>query len=376
MKIKFNENPEQLELIKTMGSKNQHEALAAQEAFAALLSRQLGGVYQQADTTTFLYTDMPYRVDDDPSFPLELFAEVPEGYFSIWSNTLPGGVPTNTVHQPIEEVKFTTYRMDSAWSILSKYARQMRLPIVAKALERLLQEVLLKTNVNAWSVVLAALAQAKHNNKKHVHAATTAGQFSLDDFSKLLTYFRRLNSSWVQGTPVGGVSRPTDMIVSPEMMEKFRSMAYNPINTTGVNGITATAATPGVTLSEAERSALYKSGGIPEFFGINVLELLELGKSQDYQVLFEDYLQGNIAKLGSDTENQTFDASTNELVIVVDASKELAYRAIATDSDTGSVLSLEPDDQFLKRSGKIGWYGGIEEGRMVLETRGLAALVV
>ncbi len=385
MKIKFNETQEQLELIAAMGSKNQQVAFAAQEAFAQLLGPTLGQVYQQADTTRFLYRDMPYRVDDDPSFPLELFAQVPEGYFSIWSQSMPGGIPTNTVHQPIEEVKFTTYRLDSAWSILSKYARQMRLPIIAKALERLLQEILLKTNYSAWSVVLAALAQARHNFRGtltgHVFASQTAGQFTLDDFSALLTYFRRLNSSWVGGTPVGGASKPTDIIVSPEMMEKFRAMAYQPINTKAANGVSITAATDAssaavVTLPEAQRAALYSSGGIPEFFGINVLELLELGKNQDYQVLFQDYIGSTTLPKLDGTTNGTFSSSVDELVIVVDASQDLAYRALATDSDTKSVFSLEPDDQFVKRSGKIGWYGGVEEGRMVLETRGLAALVV
>lgn len=382
MKIKFDETQEQLELIQAMGSKKPEEARAAQEAFAQLLGPTLGQVYLQADTTQFLYRDMPYRADDDPSFPLELFAEVPEGYFSIWSSPMPGGVPTNTVHQPIEEVKFTTYRLDSAWSILSKYARQMRLPIIAKALERLIQEVLLKTNHAAWSVVLAALAQARHNFRGtelgHVFASQAAGKFTLDDFNQLLTYFRRLNSSWVGGTPVGGASKPTDIIVSPEILEKFRSMAYNPINTKAPNEIAAAADTGAVTLPENQRAALYNSGGVPEFFGINVLELLELGKSQDYQVLFADYIGAtDLPRISTAAASgETFSASGDELIIVVDSSKDLAYRAIATDSDTKSVFSLEPDDQFVKRSGKIGWYGGIEEGRMVLETRGLAALVV
>jgi len=386
MKIKFNETQEQLELIAAVGSKKKHESDAANEAFAALVGPTLGKIYQQADTTKFLYSDWAYRADEDPSLPLELFAQVPEGYFGIWSAPLPGGVPTNTVHQPIEEVKFTTYRLDSAWSILSKYARQMRLPIIAKALERLLQEVLLKTNQSAWSVVLAALAQARHdfrgNQTGHVFASAQPGKFTLDDFNQLLTFFRRLNSSWVGGTPVGGASKPTDIIISPEMMEKFRAMAYNPINTKSANEVTIANGTDAnsaavVTLPEAQRAAFYQSGGIPEFFGINVLELLELGKNQDYEVLFSDYIQGTVLpRINGAASSETFDPANDELVIVVDASKELALRAIATDSDTGSVFSLEADNQFVNRSGKVGWWGGIEEGRMVLETRGLAALVV
>ena len=382
MKIQFKETQEQLELISAMGSKNFAEASKAQAAFAALIGPTLGKVYQQADTTKFLYRDIKFRQDDDPSFPLELFANVPEGYFSIWSAPMPGGVPTNTVHQPIDEVKFALYRLDSAWSILSKYARQMCLPIMAKALERLLQEVLLKTNHSAWSVLLAALAQAEHTYKGtatgHVFASTVDNQFTLDDFNKLLTYFRRANTSWVGGTPVGGAAKATDLIVSPEIMEKLRSMSYQPINTTAVNGITATANSPAIALPEAQRAQIYRTGGVPEFFGINLLELIELGASQDYQVLFDDYIGArDLPLIGTGVASgRTFNAATDELIIIVDATKDIGYRAIATDSDTGSVFSLEPDNQFMNRSGKIGWYGGIEEGRLVLDTKGIAALVV
>ena len=382
MKITFQETPEQLQLIKAMGSKNANESRAAQEAFAALLSPRLGQFFLQADTTQFLYKTLAFAADNDPSFPLELFAEVPEGYYHVWSAGMPGGVPTNTVHQPIEEVKFTTYRMDSAWSILSKYARTMRLPIIAKALERLMQEVLLKTNHQAWSVVLAALAQARHDfrgtNTGHVFASQAADKFTLDDFSQLLTFFRRLNSSWSGGTPVGGASKPTDMIVSPEMVEKFRAMSYNPINTKAPNEIAAAGDSGAVVLPDSERANLWSSGGVPTFLNVNILELLELGSNQDYQVLFESFIGStDLPRISTGTASgETFSAANDELVIIVDATKDIGHRAIASDSDTGSVFSLEPDDQFLKRSGKIGWFGGIEEGRLVLDTRGLAALVV
>lgn len=382
MKIKFENTPEQLELVRAMGSSNSVESRGAQEAFAALLAPRLGKFFLQADTTQFLYNQLTYTADSDPSFPLELFAEVPEGYFHIWSAGMPGGLPSNTVHQPIEEVKFTTYRMDSAWSILSKYARKMRLDIVAKALERLTQEVLLRTNHQAWSVILAALAQANHDfrgtSTGHVFASQAATKFTLDDFSQLLTFFRRLNSSWVGGTPIGGASKPTDIIVSPEMVEKFRAMSYNPINTKAPNEIAAAADSGAVTLPDSERGQLWNSGGVPSFLGVNVIELLELGKSMDYQVLFQQFIGStDLPRIGTGVASgETFSASADELVIVVDATKDIGHRAIATDSDTGSVFSLEPDDQFLKRSGKIGWYGGLEEGRLVLDTRGLAALVV
>lgn len=383
MKIQFKETPEQLELIAAMGSKDRNKAAAAQFAFANLIAPTLGTIYQQADTTGFLYRDFAYNTDDDPSFPIDLFSDVAEGHFSIWSAPKPGGLPSNHISQAIDEVKFTTYRLDSAWSINSKYARKMRLPIVAKALQRLVQEVLLKTNYSAWSVLLAALSQATHTiggtSLGHVFAANTAGTFNMDDFNQLQTYFRRLNSSWVGGTPVGGAGKPTDMIVSPEMLEKFRAMAYNPINTKANSAGTALgASSAAVTLPEAQRAALYNSGGVPEFYGVNLIELLELGKSQDYQTLFAEFIGStDLPKISTKTASGVqFSASTNELALIVDATKDMAYRAIATDSDTGSVFSLEADDQYQKRAEKLGWYGGIEEGRVVTDTRFIAALVV
>jgi hypothetical protein len=383
MKIQFKETPEQLELIAAMGSKDKAKASAAQFAFAKLIQPTLGTIYQQADTTGFLYRDMPYRVDDDPSFPIELFADVPEGHFSIWSAPKPGGLPSNHISQSIDEVKFTTYRLDSAWSINSKYARKMRLPIIAKALQRLVQEVLLKTNYSAWSVVLAALAQATHTiggtSLGHVFASKAVGLFDMDDFNQLQTYFRRLNSSWVGGTPIGGAGKPTDMIVSPEMLEKFRAMAYNPINTkANAAGTALGASSAAVTLPEAQRAALYNSAGVPEFYGINLIELLEFGKGQDYQTLFAEFIGStDLPRLATKAASgETFSATADELVVIVDASKDMAYRAIATDSDTSSVFSLEADDQYQKRADKLGWYGGIEEGRVVTDTRFIAAMVV
>lgn len=383
MKIQFKETPEQLELIAAMGSKDKAKASAAQFAFAKLIQPTLGHIYQQADTTGFLYRDMPYRVDDDPSFPIELFADVPEGHFSIWSAPKPGGLPSNHISQSIDEVKFTTYRLDSAWSINSKYARKMRLPIIAKALQRLVQEVLLKTNYSAWSVVLAALAQATHTiggtSLGHVFASKAVGLFDMDDFNQLQTYFRRLNSSWVGGTPVGGAGKPTDMIVSPEMLEKFRAMAYNPINTkANAAGTALGASSAAVTLPESQRAALYNSAGVPEFYGINLIELLEFGKGQDYQTLFAEFIGStDLPRLATKAASgETFSATADELVVIVDASKDMAYRAIATDSDTSSVFSLEADDQYQKRADKLGWYGGIEEGRVVTDTRFIAAMVV
>jgi hypothetical protein len=389
MNIKFNATQEQKDLVRLMGSNNKVESETAQEVFAALMSPVLSKVYNQADTTQFLYRQLAYGLDEDPSWPLDPLRNTGLGHFKFWAQTQPGGLASNLVSTNLEEIKFQTYQIDGAISYYKKWARKVRLDVLAMYFERLMQEVLHKTNTYAWNVFLIALAQATHSvrinnvaSTGHVFASAAAGQFTLDDFNKLLTFFRRLNTSFSGGTPTEGVGKPTDIVISPELMEQFRAMAYNPINTQGGNRTAITAnsqqsAGAVVALSDAERSSLFSSGGIPSFYGINVIELLELGPGQSYQTLFANYIGSTtLPYIGASGSSVQFVPSTNNLVIVLDASKPGAVRVIQTDNETGSVFTLSPDDQFVSRSGKIGNIGALNEGRAVLETRGMAALVV
>jgi hypothetical protein len=375
MKITFESTPEQLELIKAMGSKDKVKSIQAQEAFATLLSPRIGEVFNQADTTSLLYKTLTFNEDEDPSFPLEIFTDVPEGYFTVWSSPMPGGLPTNTVHQPINEVKFTIYRLDSAVSYLKKYARKTRLDVVGRAIERLMQEVMVKNQDNAWAVVLAALANAKNNNKPNVYRTGTAGQLSLDDFNKLLTYFRRLNVSWAGGTPIGGSNKATDMFCSSEVVENLRGMSYNPINTSGAKGNVASNGDV-VVLPDAERAKIFATANAPEFFGINIVELLELGKGNSYNLLFDQFSSGNINKLGTTSGGSAFNGANDDLVIILDASKDFAHKALSVSEDRNSTFTLGADDQFASRADKIGFYGHVDIGYLVTQTKPIAGLCV
>jgi hypothetical protein len=51
-------------------------------------------------------------------------------------------------------------------------------------------------------------------------------------------------------------------------------------------------------------------------------------------------------------------------------------RAVATDSESGDEFSLVADDQFVTRQSKIGYYGSLEEGRMIIDDRVLLGLIV
>lgn len=386
MKINIKNVPEQVELIKKMGSKNRLEADAAKEAFASLLSPTLGYVLNEADTTKLVYKDLVYNEGDEPSLPLELFLGVGEGHFTVWSQSLAGGLPTNNVYEPIDEVKFSTYRLDSAISYLRKYAQQCRLDVVGKSLERLMQEILLKLNRNSWTVLLGALAQANNQGHQSVILSQEGGngKISLDDINKLFTLMKRQNESFAGGTPATTYGRLTDLVISVELMEYIRTMAYNPINTRAAVGVgnttgaltntnSATIAAP-----DSVRAQAFDGGGIQSLLGVNLIEMVELGVNQKYTALFNQLATQNsqqYSKLdGSAT--QSFGAGNDIAIGLNLAGNDFAFRAIEQDLDTGSTFTLLPDDQFTARSERIGFYGSMRVGHMITSTREMVGLVI
>ena len=71
-----------------------------------------------------------------------------------------------------------------------------------------------------------------------------------------------------------------------------------------------------------------------------------------------------------------FDGTTDEIVVGVDRSRDSLIRAVATDADSGSEFTLLADDQYSIRQNKIGYFGSVEEGRVVLDNRVLMGVIV
>ena len=149
-------------------------------------------------------------------------------------------------------------------------------------------------------------------------------------------------------------------------------MAYNPVNTRQ-----ATAGVTSIPATDAVREGVWKNAGITEFFGINILEILELGVGKRYNDVFDtvagttDYLDN-----GSVTASTAFAGATEEIIVGLDRSRDALVRAVAVDSDTGAEFNLVADDQFSIRQQRIGYYGSLEEGRMVLDNRALVGLIM
>jgi len=379
MKITLKRTPEQIELIKAMASRNRTVAYDAQVALASFIGPVLAEVINNAPTLSNLFTTLPFNADDNPSIPLDLYFDInDEDYITVYSQSVAGGLPTNQVLPTTSELKVATYSLDSALSFDRKYAAKHRMDVVAKTFTRMAQEVLLKQERTSASLVMAALAAASTNSKQHVQKANQAGRFLLADLNELLTLAKRISTSWANGTPAGGARAGlTDILVSPEIVEQIRSMAYNPINT--VSGITAsggTASSVGIPATDEMRSAIYGSAGIPSFYGVSILEFVEMGKGQKFNTIFDTAADSTAFTKADGTSSGTFDGSTQEILVGIDRSRESLLRVVATDPDSNSEFTLVADDQFSIRQNKIGYFGSMEEGRMILDNRALVGKIV
>lgn len=379
MRLKLKETPEQNELVQAMGSKNMAVARAAQEAFASFIGPVIQQLLLRAGSASTIYTDAPYNGDtDSPSYPLDLYYNEGAGFIQVWSQNVAGGLPTSEVYG-LSEMKIATYRLDSAVSYHKRYARKARLDIVAKVVERLTNEVLIKQELNAWAVILKALAEANstystQTNKKHIIASATPRVFNLADLNNLLVLIKRINSSIGGGTAVQPYTKGiTDLYVSPEIMAQVRAFAYNPIFPTSGSAFSQ--------LPDNVRQSIYDNGGLQSLYGINLVEMNEFGTGQLWNVLFNSY-----ASVGANnvpghnggawsTSNGT--SPYDEILVGIDNSRGAFIRAVDKDSDTGSTFNAEVDDQFnLKRVDKAGLYGSLEEGRVAIDSRACAGVVV
>ena len=380
MKITLKRTPDQVELIQAMGSKNRDTAYSAQVALAEFIGPVVSEVINNAPTISNLFTPLQYNADDNPSLPLDLYYDIfDEDYLQVYSQSVAGGLPTNTIQPTASELKFTTYTLDSAIAFDRKYASRSRLDVIGKTFTRVAQEILLKQERTSSNLLMTALAEATNGKNawtaenRNVFRTYNSGVFQMDDLNKLLTKAKRVNSSWVGGTASGARHGLSDLLVSPEVVEQIRAIAYQPMNVRQANaGVSSIPATDEV------RDSVWKNAGVTEFFGVNIMEILELGVGKRFNTVFDTVAGTTDYKpFGSvgGTASSAF-LATEEIIVGLDRTRDALVRAVAVDSETGSDFNLVADDQFSIRQQRIGYYGALEEGRMVLDNRALVGLIM
>jgi hypothetical protein len=380
MNITLKRTDEQVELVKAMASKNRDVAYEAQMALADFIGPVLCEVINQAPTLSNLFTSFSFNSFDSPSIPLDLYYDITApDYVKVYSTSVPGGLPTNTVTPTTAEMKFTTYRLDSAVDFEKRYAAKSRMDVVSKSFTRIAQEIMLRMETTSGNLIMGTLAEAETNGISHVidadtSTATEGKQLHLEDFNRLLTNAKRINTAWTGGTPENRIKGITDLIMSPEMVHGLRQYAYNPIHTGNSD----------YPVTDEMRTSIYNNAGIPEFFGISIMETLELGPDQKFTTLYKELKDpdgpstgtGGLGPTGPSGTTADHVGKVNDIAIGLDRTRESLFRAVALDAENGTEMSLLADDQYSVRQQKIGYYGALEEGRMILDNRVLSGITV
>ena len=359
MKLKLKNTPEQIELIKAIGSNDFTVAREAQEAFAAFVGPVVQEVLQQAGSASAIYTDSVYDADDNPSYPLDLYyQETDTDYFSVWSQTMAGGLPSSQDISALQELKIATYRLDSAMSYNKKYARRARLDVVSKVVERMAQEILVKQERNAWAVIMKALAEASttvkyklgvglgassatsnEDNNKHVIRCGDQSTFKLNDLSSLINRIKRINSSWAGGTAANVYSNGiTDLYVSPEVEAEIRAFSFTPTRSDS-----SASAANSQAISDNMREEIYRNAGMTEIFGVNVNTINELGTGQKYNALFDTFAGSTSYTDINDANGSAFTGASDEIVVGLDLSREAFVRPVAQQAESGGTITTLPD---------------------------------
>ena len=378
MKITIKQTDDQLALIRAMGSNNREEAYEAQAAVAELLSPVVSEVINNAPTIGNLYNTISYGEYENPSLPLDLFHDInDENYIQVYSQQVAGGLPYSQVFPAHNELKFSTYTLDSALAFDRKYVRSSRLDVVSKTFTRMAQEVLYKQTKTAFNVLATALVKGKGTNNtagSQIIASAAENRFVLADFNSLITKSKRINSSFDHGTPIGGVkSGVTDLLVSPEMVEELRAMAYNPINT--ANAPAGGSVADGWVAPDQLRMELYSAAGLPAFYGINIMEINQLGVGQLFNKLFGAIVASESATVAGGGGG-TWSTTADEILIGIDRTKDSLIRPTVVAEGSPSEFQVLVDDQFSVRQNKIGYYGKVEEGRICINDKALIGLAV
>lgn len=323
---RFQPSPELTELLKRSGSSNREESLAANAEFAKALELPLRQGVLSGNILDGIFETVQLAPGASPEFPLDFLSPGSERDFVAYTIPNHGYIPER--HVEGDYVMVPTYDVGASIDYLLKYARDARWDVVGRAMEVLEAQFVKKMNDDGWHTLLAA--GVDRNIVVHDSDAD-AGQFTKRLVSLLKTVMRRNGGG---NSTSNNRSQLTDLYVSPEAMEDIRNWNVDQVD-------------------EITRREIYTAadGAINRVFGVNLHDLDELGKDQEYQLFYDDTLSA------------TMGASDEEVVVGLDLSKRDSF--IMPVRQEVQIF----EDETLHRQKRAGFYGWAEVGFAVLDNR-------
>ncbi len=325
--------PAMNELLRRSGDANFEVAIAAQHQLAKALELPLlSAVLNGSIVDMFGVENL--APDAAPEYPLDFLNPGEEKLFTAYTIPNQGRIPEK--HISGDYVMVPTYDVGGSIDWLLKYARNVRWPMVDRAMKVLETQFVRKDNSDAWHTILAA---AVGRNLVVSDTAAPAGLFSKRLVVLADTIMRR--NAGGNSTSVNR-GRMTDIYMSPEGLGDIRSWDLTQID-------------------DVTRREIFVAGdgdvSLTRIFGKILHDIDEFGVGQEFDNYYANTLAG------------TKPNSNLEVAIALDL--------INNDSFVNPVkekLAIFPDPA-LHRSRKAGFYGWKEQGWSVLDSRRTLAIV-
>lgn len=325
---RFNPSPELTDLLVRSGSLKREDSLAANAEFAKALELPLRQSILSGDIINGIFEPIQLAQSATPEFPLDFLAPGTEKDFVAYTIPNHGYIPER--HVEGDYVMVPTFDIGASIDYLLKYARDARWDVVGRAMEVLESSFVKKMNDDGWHTLLAA---GVDRNIVVFDSDADAGQFTKRLVSLLKTVMRRNGGGNSASTNRGML---TDLYVSPEAVEDIRNWGIDQVD-------------------EVTRREIYVagdgSGSLNRIFGVNLHDIDELGEGQEYQLFYDNILNGSLP------------SGDTELVVGLDLRKRDSF--IMPIREQVQIF----EDDTLHRQKRAGFYGWAEQGFAVLDNR-------
>jgi hypothetical protein len=324
----FEPTPELTDLLIRSGSAKKEVSVAASAEFAKALEQPLRQGVLSGNILNGIFEPIRLAQSATPEFPLDFLAPGTEKDFVAYTIPNHGYIPER--HVEGDYVMVPTFDIGASIDYLLKYARDARWDVVGRAMEVLEASFVKKMNDDGWHTILAA---GVDRNIVVYDSDAAQGQFTKRLVSLMKTVMRRNGGGNSASNNRGQL---TDLYVSPEAMEDIRNWGVDQVD-------------------ELTRREIYVASDtaavVNRVFGVNLHDLDELGVGQEYQLFYENVLNG------------TMPAGDVEICVGLDLRKRDSF--IMPIRQEVQIF----EDDVLHRQKRAGFYGWAEQGFAVLDNR-------
>lgn len=313
-------------LLQEAGSSNKSEAMTAQKSIAAELTTPLRKGVLTGNNIAGIFNSTVFNPNARVEYPIDLYRPDNDGQFTAYVIPNQGAIPQR--HVEGDYVTVPTFDVGAGIDFLLRYAKEARFDVIGRALEVLEAGFVKKMNDDGWRTLLAA---GVDRNVLVNDSNATAGQFTKRLISLMKLVLRR--NAGGNSTSLNR-GKLTHVYLSPEANEDIRNWGLDEID-------------------DVSRREIYMAadGSINKVFGVNLVDLDELGESQEYQDYYTNVLGGSMA------------ASDVEVLVGLDLSFNDSFVMPVREE-----LQVFEDDD-LHRQRRMGFYAWSSYGMAVLDSR-------